>query len=165
MLILRTKRTKKLLNRRHKMTHDDVLQHFGILGMHWGKVRDKSFYKAKKDKVKSKNEKYGNKIAKLEVKSSKILSKVAKKENKFKEQTVNTFSGGMTPHGIKKLRNAARKLKQLNKKYSKLTKRVARYKMKVESNKQLIRLMDKRVSEIDKTSIKIGKRLVDAAIN
>ena len=147
------------------MTHDDVLQHFGIMGMHWGKVRTKSFYKAKKDKIKSKNEKYGAKIAKLESKSSKILSKVAKRENKFKEQTVNTFSDGMTPHGIKKLRRAARKLKRLNKKYSGLTKKAARYKMKVEGNKKLMRLMDKRVRGIDETAIKIGKRLVDAAIN
>lgn len=147
------------------MTHADVLQHFGILGMKWGKVRNKSFYKAKKDKVKAKNEKYGSKIAKLEVKSSKVLAKVAKKENKFKTQTVDTLADGMTPHGIKKLRRAARSLKRLNKKYSRLTKKATRYKMKVESNKKLMRLMDKRVSEIDTTAIKIGKRLVEAAIN
>jgi phosphate-selective porin len=136
------------------MYNQDYLQHYGILGMHWGKrstsIKDIKGLASKNEKMKAKLESTINKADKNKVKVDKLTAKLQKHGN-YK-----------TTIGYTMAKDTGKKLSKKLHIDKKLNKRIDKLKLRLEKNQKL---MQTKVTELPKEDVKNGKSIVNSIIN
>jgi hypothetical protein len=145
----------------------DQLTHFGIKGMRWGKRKTPtemaSKYITKQRKLGMKNEKLAKKIVKADIHIAKKKTMTRHYREKFDAQSVRAMTSGLSGWEVRKLKRAAKNLKYASRNETKATWAAARYRKRVFKNEQMVKTLDKKLSELDPKAVKKGRALVEAA--
>lgn len=131
----------------------DFLQHYGVLGMKWGK--GKMATAADISRISKKNEKLKNKLKKTMTKSAKNQVKIDKYTKKLTKH-----GGYITDIGYTLAKNTGRKLARKLHRGKKLDKKIEKIKSKIEKNNIL---MKTQLKNLPKDQLKLGKTIVESA--
>ena len=137
------------------MNDKEFIEHYGILGMHWGHKNGLATT-ADLTRMAKKNEKLKSKLNTTSYKSEKNQIKVDKLTKKLTKR-----GGYITDIGYTLAKNTGRKLSRKLHRGVKLDKKIIKIKRKIENNQIL---MKSKLKDIPNDQIKSGRAIVNAAL-
>lgn len=155
------------------MNDQEFLQHYGVLGMKWGRRRAptseglskrKAQYEKKIEKMGKRNSKMETRIVKTESKAAGYKQRAAATQTKFNKQMVKNMTEGPAKKNIKRAKRLAKRLSRDTKYDAQLTKKAARYKKKIYKNKKLAAKLNTKIKDIDQQKLALGKANVDVIL-
>jgi hypothetical protein len=148
--------------RGENVDYNQHIQHYGILGMKWGR-RNPTIKDV--ERLSSKNEKLKAKIVKTDVKSANSQKLAVGYQQKLNNQQIKVLESGYSKSQIRKAKRLAKRYRQFSKSYARLDKRSAIYRKRIYKNTKLIEKFNMQIKEMDQQSIALGKSVVDEAFN